>query len=851
MIWKARTGATVLFFALLLVCSARAAYDGLALSGGQSWTATGPGTVAAIPVEGPAGDMRFTYDYNNSAVWSGSEWTYSTMSTVTGSVYYKWNYSGIHAWFMASAKVIAYSQKPDNTEQVVTLFDSGVGGDFAGSGAFVLPVYEGRSYGFRISGRNFDSNHFLRGTLLVSNDIQISPTVTGMMGNNDWYRSDVHLNWSSSRPILSHTGCDPSTLSTDTAGAVFTCTAFTSEGMGSKSITLKRDATPPTISGSVVSGTNLRGWYTSPVSIAFECADAMSGVAACEPGVVIQDEGSNISVTGSAADNAGNGAVASVTGIRVDRTAPVTSDDAPASPVNRDVTVTLTGADSLSGVLSTYYRANGSETQIGSAITLVSEGSHSLTYWSEDAAGNVESPRSATVVIDKTKPVTTDNAPSGIVSQDVSVTLSPTDNFTGTITTHYKIDGGATQTGRSFTVQQQGAHHIEYWSVDQAGNIEAPRTISFTIDKTPPVTTDNAPASPVNQDVTVTFVTYDSTSVVIATYYSVDGSNAQLGTTLQLSSEGTYSLVYWSVDVVGNAEQPHTRSITIDKTKPVTTDNAPLGIVSQDVSITLLPNDERSGVAVTFYKVNGGAQQTGTTVTLLTSGIHTVEYWSADRAGNVEEPQSVTVTIDKIPPATTDDAPTVPSNQDVTVMLTSQDNQSVEDIATYYRLNGSEARIGRTVELTTEGIHTLEYWSVDSAGNAEQPHTISVIIDKTPPVTTARLSPDGTLLRLQGQDTLSVLTGTYYRIDAGIIQTGNSVPLGMTGMHTIAYWSEDEAGNSESPRTIYFVDMDGNGKVDIVDVVTAANARLDADGDGSFTREDVRLFLQSVTALQP
>lgn len=339
--------------------------------------------------------------------------------------------------------------------------------------------------------------------------------------------------------------------------------------------------------------------------------------------------------------------------------------------------------------------------------------------------------------------------------------------------------------------------------------------------------------------------------MVSATYYTVNGSNTQLGNSLQLSSEGTYILVYWSVDAAGNAEQPHARSVTIDKTLPVTTDNAPSGIGSQDVTITLAPSDDRSGVAVTFYKVNGGAQQAGTTITLVTSGIHTVEYWSVDRAGNIEEPRAATVTIDKIPPVTTDDAPTVPVNQDVTVMLTVQDNQSAEGIATYYRLNGSEARSGRTVELTTEGVHSLEYWSVDSAGNAEQPHAVSIILDKTPPVTTSRLSPDGTSLSLEAQDNLSVLPGTYYRIDGGIVQTGNSVPLRMTGMHTIAYWSEDEAGNSESPRTIYFVDMDGNGKIDIVDVVTAANAKLDANGDGSFTREDIRLFLQSVTALQP
>ena len=78
----------------------------------------------------------------------------------------------------------------------------------------------------------------------------VTPTVTGTMGNNDWYRSNVSVSWNvtdNESPITSRAGCDPSTLSADSGGTAFACTATSAGGQGSGSVTVKRDATPPTI----------------------------------------------------------------------------------------------------------------------------------------------------------------------------------------------------------------------------------------------------------------------------------------------------------------------------------------------------------------------------------------------------------------------------------------------------------------------------------------------------------------------------------------------------------------------------------------------------------------------------
>ncbi len=78
----------------------------------------------------------------------------------------------------------------------------------------------------------------------------VTPTVTGTLGNQGWYRSNVSVSWTvtdNESPITSSVGCDPSTLSVDSGGTAYACTATSAGGQGSGSVTVKRDATPPTI----------------------------------------------------------------------------------------------------------------------------------------------------------------------------------------------------------------------------------------------------------------------------------------------------------------------------------------------------------------------------------------------------------------------------------------------------------------------------------------------------------------------------------------------------------------------------------------------------------------------------
>jgi hypothetical protein len=81
-----------------------------------------------------------------------------------------------------------------------------------------------------------------------------------------------------------------------------------------------------------------------------------------------------------------------------------------------------------------------------------------------------------------------------------------------------------------------------------------------------------------------------------------------------------------------------------DVTAPVTTSDAVATYVSS-ATINLTATDAGSGVASTYYVLDGGAQTAGTSVSVSLVGSHTLEFWSVDVAGNVEAHNTVGFTI--------------------------------------------------------------------------------------------------------------------------------------------------------------------------------------------------------------
>jgi hypothetical protein len=138
----------------------------------------------------------------------------------------------------------------------------------------------------------------------------LTPTVSGTLGNNGWYTSDVTVSWAASDPTSGAPAvpCAANALTSDNAGTTFTCSATNGAGLQTtmqKSV--KRDATPASITFIGNAGN-----YTVDQTVSITCAanDALSGLASstCAP---ISGEGYTFPVgtntyRASATDVAGN-----------------------------------------------------------------------------------------------------------------------------------------------------------------------------------------------------------------------------------------------------------------------------------------------------------------------------------------------------------------------------------------------------------------------------------------------------------------------------------------------------------------------------------------------------------------
>lgn len=138
----------------------------------------------------------------------------------------------------------------------------------------------------------------------------ITAAVTGTAGDNDWYTSDVGVEWTvtdAESAITATSGCEPVSITSDQQAATYTCSATSLGGSSSESVTVKRDATNP-----VVTYAGNAGAYTVDqwVSITCSASDATSGLASTTCADATGDAytfGLGTSTfSASAADNAGN-----------------------------------------------------------------------------------------------------------------------------------------------------------------------------------------------------------------------------------------------------------------------------------------------------------------------------------------------------------------------------------------------------------------------------------------------------------------------------------------------------------------------------------------------------------------
>ncbi len=406
----------------------------------------------------------------------------------------------------------------------------------------------------------------------------------------------------------------------------------------------------------------------------------------------------------------------------------------------------------------------------------------------------------ACVSLDVTPPTTIATripapASGGWAATDVSVTLQATDEPTGSGVAEVAYFATGVQpiaethvpgAVASIAISTEGITRLGFFATDIAGNVEAHRSTTVQIDKTPPVIV--ASAAPAangagwnKSDVTISFACSDALSGV-----------ASCSAPVVLTSEGTGQGATGSVvDRAGNSQTTTLTGIAIDSMVPKITCASPdTAWHATDVSIACTANDSGSGLAnssdanFTLSTSVGAGTETSTTHT----GTRTV----CDVAGNCAVGGPIgPIKVDKKGPSVTITAPANGSvyvlNQSVIVDFSCSDGGS--GLSTCMGTVAS----GGTLVTSSAGSKSFTVNASDMVGNTTSgsvsysvTYNICLLYDPT------KAKKSGSTYPIQ----IQLCDATSHNVSAsGIIVHAVSVTMASTSAPGVL----DDAGNSNNP----------------------------------------------------
>lgn len=473
----------------------------------------------------------------------------------------------------------------------------------------------------------------------------------------------------------------------------------------------------------------------------------------------------------------------------------------------------------------------------------------------------------------------------------------------------YRLDGGSlTTASASFSISLgTGTHLLSLSAQDHVGNLLDNTTAPFRVvvgDALPPRTTaefgtPSAGTDPVyltsataivlrsvddllqlgdGTGLGVAFQEASLTSLSSGTSRTLHFTAAVSTFSASTEADGLYALSFFASDVAGNREAVRRTTVAVDDTPPQTvlvsgtpsyagvrlfvSTRTMLGFMALDPVI----DGASTGVARTLYAVDAASFSVFSGGFSLAGGTHAVAFQSLDRLGNREVVRSTLVAVDADAPRSSlsflgavasASSQTVPTSADIflsaasALLLTAEETGSTETASgvalTRYRLDSGAFQVyGGTFSVTAEGLHALDFQSLDRVDNAEALRSAHVAVDTTPP--TVELLARGPSYFLDGRlfvSSTSVLSITASDSVSGGVASGvgaiefrvdaaSNTPFALfassfsltAGPHMVEFRAADRVGNqSAAAARNVFVDT-----VTPVSTLVAGEPRADLGG---------------------
>lgn len=376
-----------------------------------------------------------------------------------------------------------------------------------------------------------------------------------------------------------------------------------------------------------------------------------------------------------AVDKVGNTEKVNIRRFVVDTTAPEVKHQLTGpyleNQISPQTTVQLFAKDELSGVKGIFYKFDNEDFKpyVGKEIPLnqLSEGSHTLYYYTQDRVDNKSEIKSFAIYFDRTTPdvsfeVEGDrNATSGndYVSSRTRIKLGAKDNRVGIHKIEYEINGQGFQTYNSpFGLPlRTGRHTIKFRAFDDLMNLSKADAKTFFIDLEQPRTNHSfdGPTFLMRDTLFITTRTFvrlpaqDTNAGVKKSMYELDGSPInQFSKPFVVEGRGFHEVYYHSFDKVNNREARKRIAFVVDDGSPqlfhhfsaapfenLRHNGKNIGVYPKLTKIFLAATDDISGTKTIWYSLNNGPEKVFIDpIGNLPQGTYTLKYRAQDNVTN-------------------------------------------------------------------------------------------------------------------------------------------------------------------------------------------------------------------------
>lgn len=509
---------------------------------------------------------------------------------------------------------------------------------------------------------------------------------------------------------------------------------------------------------------------------------------------------------------------------------------------NTNQTITLSCNGNGYNCIDTNYSIDsGSYLKYSSPFVLSNDGNHKIDYFSSSDYPSQESTKISYCAVDKTAPTTSFNGTATDWNKStISINLNCVDTNSGCVNTYYRINslGSYTTYTGAFGVSD-GNNKIDYYSTDNAGNSETPKTSYAAQDKVNPTTSGAITSGTLGNnswyttDVGYTITPTDATSGIKFTYYCIDTTNACTPTTtytvaLTLTTESATNYVrFYSGDNADNNQIVQSSGvIKIDKTAPIVATTTISGFSTSSTyingtgNIYAIRSDATSGIANCYYRLNDTSAwiltntDSNTThciknsITITNGTTYHFAMKAIDNAGLSTEgnPYTTTFTGLTTPTSTTSVTITDLNQYARRFTITCTDlTVGCKTGKTFYQIDGGTILAGTSPidynKIFTVGQHSIKYWSTNNLDvNEADPITyfdITGIINVRVKDENTGLDLNGVTFTLNGIPTIINTSGTVDLNSLAATTTNYIGTFTKTGYGT-RYYQFD--GNKYSPN---------------------------------------------------